>query len=113
MITTPFQRPLVRATLTGCLLAAMTGCGSFDFAEGTVLTKRQVTEYHPNGQMKLQGWVGVNAQGNEVRTDEWNLWFDNGQPQWHGFYINDRVDDAQAWFEWNRSGSARDTWLDR
>ena len=112
----PLRQRFVHQSLVGlttvCMLVLFTGCGSFAFAPGSVISKHQVIEYYPNGSMKLQGWVGVNDQGTEVKTDDWQLWYDNGQPQWQGFYRNDVVDADREWKEWNRNGSLRDTWID-
>ena len=94
-------------------LGALTGCGSFQFAPGSVISKRLVSEFYPSGQLKSQGWVGVNDQGIEVKTDTWQTWFDNGQTQWQGYYLNNAIDSLREWKEWNRNGSLRDTWIDR
>ena len=96
-------------------IALLSGClsGNFQFAPGTVVGQRLVSEYHPNGQLKDQGYVGINDQGVEVKTGQWQWWFDNGQLQWQGSYLNGAINANAAWREWNRRGSLRDTWIDR
>ena len=106
-------RTTIIAFILVSVLVALTGCGSFQFAPGSVVSKRLVTEYHPNGLLKTQGWVGINDQGAEVKTDQWQTWYDNGQAQWRGFYLNNAIDGLREWQEWNRNGSLRDTWIDR
>jgi hypothetical protein len=107
-----FAHQFFVCVMSAGLVIMLPGCGSFAFAPGSVVSKHQVTEYHPNGTLKLQGWIGVNDQGTEVKTDDWQLWYDNGQPQWQGFYLNNVVDAGREWTEWNRNGSLRDTWID-
>lgn len=112
MRTIPLSSPLIVAAAVTALLA-LAGCGSFQFAPGSVISKHLVSEFYSSGRLKSQGWVGVNDQGIEVKTDNWQTWFDNGQTQWQGFYVNNAIDDLREWKEWNRNGSLRDTWIDR
>lgn len=110
---TTIPRSAIVSLMAIAALGVMTGCGTFQFAPGSVISKRQVTEYHPNGRIKNQGWVGITDQGVEVKTDQWQWWYDNGQVQWQGYYLSDAVDNLREWKEWNRNGSLRDTWIDR
>ena len=99
------------------MVIALAGCGSggnFAFAPGTIVSRTRVTDFWPNGQMKDTGFIATDSQGNTVKVDQWQYWYDNGQPQWQGTYTSSgAIDAGQPWFEWNSNGSMRDTWVDR
>lgn len=102
-------------SLLAFLLVAIAGCagtGNFAIVPGAVTGLTPVTDYWPNGQLKDQGYVGTDSQGNTVKTGAWQFWFENGQLQWKGFYAAGAIDGTKPWFEWDSDGAQRDTWID-